>query len=219
MIPDLCIFDLDGIIVNTAKYHYLAWKKLAEKLNFDFTEKDNEDLKGVSRKDSLEILLNYGYKRGLKKHFSEDEKNRMMEEKNKIYIDYIDKMDKNEILPGVTEYFLILKKNKIKIALGSASKNSLKILEKLAIKDYFDVIIDGNKVKKAKPDPEVFETAAKQLNVKNQECVVFEDSKSGIEAAKKCGMKSVGVGNPYVLKAADKVINGFINADINLINF
>ncbi|NLM36153.1 MAG: beta-phosphoglucomutase [Clostridiales bacterium] len=209
-----CIFDLDGVIVDTAKYHYIAWKRLAAEMGFDFTEKDNERLKGVSRIRSLEILLELG-----NKTVSEEEKLALADKKNNWYVEYISKMDKSEILPGVEDFLKLLKENNIKIALGSASKNSMLILNNLGLTKYFDAIIDGNKVSKAKPDPEVFVLAAKEMGLSSEECVVFEDAQAGIEAAKAGNMKVVAVGSPESLTGYDKIISGFKNASLELINF
>ena len=197
------IFDLDGVIVDTAKYHYLAWKRLANDLGFDFTEKDNERLKGVSRIRSLEILLEIG---GLT--LDEATKTKIAAQKNDWYVDSISRMDESEILPGVVEYVKSIRAKGIKTAIGSASKNTPLILERLGISSLFDVIVDGNKVSKAKPDPEIFLRAAEELNIRPAECVVFEDAEAGIEAAHRAGMKAVGIGRPFVLKDADAVIDG-----------
>ncbi|NLZ47480.1 MAG: beta-phosphoglucomutase [Clostridiales bacterium] len=209
-----CIFDLDGVIVDTAKYHYIAWKRLASEMGFDFTEKDNERLKGVSRMRSLEILLELG-----NKTVSEDEKLALADKKNTWYVEYISKMDKSEILPGVEDFLKTLKENNIKVALGSASKNSMLILNNLELTKYFDAIIDGNKVSKAKPDPEVFVLAAKEMGLNPNECVVFEDSQAGIEAAKAGNMKVVAVGSADNLSDYDKIIAGFQGISLELINF
>lgn len=209
-----CLFDLDGVVVDTAKYHYLAWKRLANSLGFDFTKEDNERLKGVSRVKSLEILLSIG-----KLKPSASEKLKMAEEKNNWYVEYISKLDESEILPGVKSLLIELRENGIKIALGSASKNSMLILNNLNLIPYFDAIVDGNKVLKAKPDPEVFLLGAKELNVQPSECVVFEDAKAGIEAAKAANMKAIGIGQKDVLSKADKVFENLSNAHINIIKF
>jgi len=210
-----CIFDLDGVIVDTAKYHYLAWKRLANELGFEFTEKDNERLKGVSRMASLEILLSVG---GIR---IEDErvKEELATKKNNWYVEYIKQMTKDEILPGVEDFLKLLKDNGIKIAIGSASKNTMTILERIGIKDMFDAIIDGTKITKAKPDPEVFLKAAEELRVHPVNCCVFEDAIAGIEAAKTAQMKVIGVGNPSILSKADKVIESFVGYGIELIDF
>jgi beta-phosphoglucomutase len=199
-----CIFDLDGVIVDTAKYHYLAWKELARGLGFDFTEKDNERLKGVSRMQSLDILLEIGHKQ-----VDEEIKFKFAESKNNKYLEYILQMTPDEILPGVIEFLNELKSLKIKTALGSASKNAMTILNQVKLNKYFDVIIDGTKVSKAKPDPEVFNKAAVEMALLPEDCIVFEDAQAGIEAAINGGFRSVGVGSAEVLGNANIVIQGF----------
>lgn len=208
-----CIFDLDGVIVDTAKYHYLAWSRLAKELGFTFTPGQNERLKGVSRMKSLDILLEIG---GL--NFSESEKERLAAQKNQWYVEYILQMTPDEILPGAREFLQDLKLNHIKIALGSASKNAVTILEHIQLKDYFDAIIDGTKVSKAKPDPEVFLKAASALCLKPQDCVVFEDALAGIEAAKNGHMHCIGVGSPKILSQADLVIPSLAKIDIETLH-
>ncbi|NLU52267.1 MAG: beta-phosphoglucomutase [Clostridiaceae bacterium] len=199
------LFDLDGVIVDTAKYHYMAWKRLANELGFDFTEKDNERLKGVSRMRSLEILLEVG---GLLGKFSEEEMQEMAARKNEWYVELISKMDESEILEGTVECLKAFRDLGVKIALGSASKNAMLILNNLKLTPYFDAIIDGTKVSKAKPDPEVFLLGAKELGVDPSNCVVFEDAQAGIEAAKNAGMKAVAVGSPENLTGYDKIVKG-----------
>lgn len=209
-----CLFDLDGVVVDTAKYHYLAWKRLASNLGFDFTQKDNERLKGVSRMQSLEILLSIGNIKA-----RDSEKLKMAEQKNNWYVEYISKLDSKEILPGVKNFLIELRQNGIKIALGSASKNSMLILNNLNLTSYFDAIIDGNKVSKAKPDPEVFLLGASELRVNPLECVVFEDAQAGIDAAKAANMKAIGIGQKDVLLNADKIFEGFSDAHIDVLEF
>ena len=209
-----CLFDLDGVVVDTAKYHYLAWKRLANTLGFDFAQKDNERLKGVSRMRSLEILLSIG-----KANFNDEEKLKMAEEKNSWYVEYISKLDETEILPGVKDLLIELRQNGIKIALGSASKNSMMILNNLNLTSFFDAIVDGNKVSKAKPDPEVFLLGARELGVQPSECVVFEDAQAGIDAAKAANMKVIGIGQKDVLLNADKIFEGLGDAHIDIIEF
>jgi beta-phosphoglucomutase len=208
-----CIFDLDGVVVDTAKYHYLAWKRLANELGFDFTPHDNERLKGVSRMDSLNILLEIG---GLS--FSNEEKLAFAEKKNHWYTQYIDTMTPDEVLPGVIDFFKLLKANHIKMALGSASKNAGYILEKTQLTSWFDVVIDGTKTSKAKPDPEVFLLGAKGLNKLPHECVVFEDAEAGVEAALNAGMRCVGIGAPEVLGKATFVIPGLYDMTLEKMN-
>lgn len=197
------IFDLDGVIVDTAKYHYLAWRSLAGELGFEFTEEHNERLKGVSRMRSLDILLAVGGR-----EFSEVEKLAMADKKNRLYVESISGLDESELLPGVRAYLNALRARGVAIALGSASKNAEFILDKLNIAGLFDVVIDGNKVARAKPDPEVFQTACRELGLQPQDCVVFEDAEAGVAAGKAAGMQVVGIGKPEVLKAADLVISG-----------
>lgn len=206
------IFDLDGVLVDTAKYHFLAWKKLADQLDIPFTEEDNERLKGVSRIRSLDILLSLG-----NKSYSEDERNKFMEQKNKEYVRYISQMDEREILPGVIELLNQLKDRKLKIALGSASKNSGLILKNTKLQDYFDVIVDGNDVSKAKPDPEVFLLGAKRIGIPASQCIVFEDAYAGIEAARKDGMLAIGVGNRKSLPHADVLVETLENLDLSVL--
>ncbi len=196
-----CIFDLDGVIVDTAKYHYLAWKRLAAELGFEFSEEHNEALKGVSRMASLEILLRVG---GIK--VRDERKHELAERKNRWYVEYISDMTPDEILPGSVEFLELLRKEGIQTAIGSASRNAGTILDGIRLRSYFDVIVDGNKIHKAKPDPEVFVRGAEEMNLHPSQCVVFEDAQAGIEAAVAGGMKCVGVGDPVLLKRADIVI-------------
>lgn len=197
------IFDLDGVLVDTAKYHYLAWKSLADELGFDFTIEQNEALKGVSRMKSLDLLLGFG---GLSDRFSQEEKEKMADKKNRIYVEMIKKLKKEKLFGGVTDLFVKLKEKNMKTALGSASKNAPLILERLDIAKYFDAVVDGTQVSKAKPDPEVFVRAAEILHIPCKECIVFEDSAAGLQAAKTAGMKAVGIGKKENLPMADLVI-------------
>lgn len=199
-----CIFDLDGVICDTAKYHYKAWKHLANILGFDFTLEQNERLKGVSRMESLDILLEVGNITA-----SHEYKLEWASMKNYWYVEYLMDMDEQEILPGVKCFIEDLRVKGIKVALGSASKNASIILKKLKIETYFDEIVDGTKVTEAKPNPEVFLKAALGVGVPPKNCIVFEDSVAGIEAAQRAGMKSIGVGTHITLQKADMVIEGF----------
>jgi len=198
-----CIFDLDGVIVDTAVYHYKAWRRLANELGFDLTEEQNEKLKGVSRVRSLELILQWG---GVTKTAAEQEE--LAARKNEWYVEMINRMTPDEILPGAKEFLIACRKDGLKTALGSASKNSGTILDKVGIAYLFDAVIDGNKVIKPKPDPEVFLKGAEELGMPPAVCVVFEDAIAGVEAAKNGGMKAVGVGSPEVLHEADLVISG-----------
>ncbi len=196
------IFDLDGVLVDTAKYHFLAWKEIAKDLGFEFKKEDNERLKGVSRQRSLDILLEVG---GVV--LSEEEKAKVAERKNALYVDYISRLTEEDILPGVLDFVKDLREKGIKLAIGSASKNTPLIIQRLGIKDYFDAISDGNVVQLAKPNPEVFLKAAEMLKVEPEECIVFEDAKAGIEAAKAAGMYAIGVGSQENLPGADRWIS------------
>jgi beta-phosphoglucomutase len=209
-----CLFDLDGVLVDTARFHYIAWKKLADKLGFTFTETDNERLKGISRMSSLEILLEIG---GIK--LSDEEKNIYAAEKNEIYLNYINQMTPGDVLPGVFDFLGELKTNNILLGLGSASKNARLILDKTNITKLFDVIVDGNLVTHAKPDPEVFATGSSLLEVDNSSCVVFEDAAAGVRAAHNAGMKCVGIGSPQVLYEADLIFPGFENLKLENLVF
>jgi len=206
------IFDLDGVIVDTAKYHYLAWKKLADELEIGFTEEQNEQFKGVSRKRCLEILLEIG-----ELTVSEEQFNAWLEEKNIDYLKYIEKMDASEILPDVPKVLKYLKQQNVPMALGSASKNAVPILKKVGLISYFNTIVDGTHVTKAKPDPEVFLIAAKDLGLKPEDCIVFEDALAGIEAANTAGMISIGIGDKNTLTQARYNFNDFTEIDIDFI--
>ncbi len=194
-----CIFDLDGVIVDTAKYHFLAWQRIAADLGFEFTPSDGEATKGVSRMASLDIVLAVG---GVRDSFSQAQKEHLAEQKNAIYLEYINRMTSAEILPGVVPFLRELHANDICVVLGSASKNAGVILDRCGIRQMFDVIVDGNVVSKAKPDPEVFAKGAELAGYTPEECVVFEDAEAGIEAATRAGMRSVGVGGSDRLSAA-----------------
>lgn len=197
------LFDLDGVIVDTARYHYLAWRRLATELGFAFTAAHNERLKGVSRMRSLEILLEVG---GL--HVDEARKVELAARKNAWYVEYISTLEASEILPGARDYLLQQRAKGVKIALGSASKNATMILSRLDILPLFDSIVDGNSVSAAKPDPEVFLLGARSLGLAPRDCVVFEDAEAGVEAARRGGMKCVGIGDPAILGRADFVVAG-----------
>lgn len=203
------IFDLDGVIVDTAKYHYMAWKDIADELLIPFTETYNEKLKGVSRNRSFELILEIG-----NLQLSEEEKEAYCDKKNRRYIEYISKLDESDVLPGVQKILEEARVKGFKIALGSASKNAGYILEKLKLLSLFDCIIDGNKVQKAKPDPEVFVLAAEGMGLPCKACIVFEDAAAGIEAAHRADMMAIGVGSVEYLEKADLVIDGFSKIDI-----
>lgn len=204
-----CIFDLDGVLVDTAKYHFKAWKRLTDKLGIDFTEDDNERLKGVSRMASLEIILDIG-----NMELDERKKLEYATLKNNWYIEYISKMTPSEILPGCVQFIRELKKANIRIAIGSASKNTPMILERVGIQGMFDAVADGNNITKAKPDPEVFLKAAEMVGIKPENCMVFEDAVAGVQAALNAGMKCIGIGSPEVLTKAHFVLPGLYEMNI-----
>ncbi len=198
------IFDLDGVIVDTAKYHFLAWKKLAKTIGVDFSEEQNEQLKGVSRKRSLEKILEWG-----NKTLSEEEFMRLMALKNEDYLSHIKKMDTSEILPDIEKTLDFLISKQQGLALGSASKNAAPILKKVHLLKKFEAIVDGNDVKKAKPDPEVFLNASELIQVAPKDCIVFEDSVAGIQAANIANMLSIGIGEEKNLHEADYIFKDF----------
>jgi len=195
-----CLFDLDGVLVDTAVYHYQAWKDLANSLGFDFTEAQNEHLKGINRMRSLEMILEWG---GVQK--TAEEMQVLATTKNEAYVKMISKMTENEVLPGSLQLLQDLKAAGIKIALGSASKNSGLILQRTGLAPLFDAIVDGNHVGTSKPDPEVFLKGAELLGVDPQQCVVFEDAQAGVQAGKAGNMKVVGIGEAANLIGADVV--------------
>jgi len=203
MLTTACIFDLDGVIVDTARYHFLAWKRLTERLGISFTEEDNERLKGVSRMASLEIILELGNMRP-----DESTKLKYATLKSKWYVDYISKMTPDEILPGCLRFIKELRGANIRVAIGSASKNTPMILKRVGLEELFDAVADGNIVSKAKPDPEVFVKAAEMVGVKPGKCVVFEDAVAGVQAALNAGMMCIGVGSPKILTEAHYVVSG-----------
>jgi beta-phosphoglucomutase len=200
------IFDLDGVLVDTAKYHYLAWRRLAAELGFDFSQQQNEALKGVSRMTSLDILLHAG---GVREKFTPAEKEAMAARKNGWYVGYISRMTSDEILPGVEHFLREAKRAGLKIALGSASRNAPLILERTGLGIFFDAVVDGSMIEAAKPDPQVFLTGARLTGSEPAQCVVFEDAEAGIEAATRAGMRSVGVGGSPTLAHATLRIDGF----------
>jgi beta-phosphoglucomutase len=212
MILRASVFDLDGVIVDTAKYHFLAWKRLADQLNISFTKKDNERLKGVGRLASLEIILELG-----RMKIDDELKEKYANLKNKWYVDYISKMTPDEILPGSLDFINELKNAGIKTALGSASKNTPLILKRVGMENLFDTVADGNIVKKAKPDPEVFLVAARMMNIEPRQCIVFEDAVAGVRAALNAGMLCVGIGSPEILQEAHAVVSGLDKMNIEIL--
>tara|TARA_B110001452_G_scaffold147571_1_gene122844 strand:- start:6606 stop:7262 length:657 start_codon:yes stop_codon:yes gene_type:complete len=191
------IFDLDGVIVDTAKYHFLAWKNLANSIGIDFSQAQNEQLKGVSREQSLTKILAWGGKTLSATDFQD-----LMRKKNEAYLNYIATMGRSELLPDVERTIDYLIETNQYVTLGSASKNARPILEKTNLIEAFDAIVDGNDVSEAKPNPEVFLKAAQLTNAQPNHCIVFEDSVAGIQAANAAGMTSIGIGNESILSQA-----------------
>lgn len=204
-----CIFDLDGVIVDTARYHYLAWKRLASELGIDLTEAENERLKGVSRMRSLDIILELG---GITK--SDAEKEKLASKKNAWFVEYIEAIEPEEIFPGVKELIRRIKQEGVLVALASSSKNADTVIQLLDIEHEFDAIVDGNMIVNTKPDPEIFLLAANKLKVEPQFCLVFEDAEAGVEAALRAGMKCVGVGSVEQLSKANLVIKNTEDFDV-----
>ena len=203
------IFDLDGVIVDTAHYHFVAWQRLARELGIDFTEKDNERLKGVSRMRSLEIILEIG-----NRQMPESEKERLATRKNAWFVEYIQNVKPDEIFPGVKEMIQACKAAGFRVALASSSKNARTVLRNLKVEDLFEGFVDGNMITHSKPNPEIFLKAAAQLGVEPQHCVVFEDAEAGVEAALAAGMKCVGVGSPENVGKANQIVKN--TADFKL---
>jgi beta-phosphoglucomutase len=205
---DACIFDLDGVLVDTAKYHFLAWRRLAASLGFDLEPEDEERLKGVSRMESLEIVLSIG---GI--NCDEDRKSALANRKNAWYREYISSMNETELLPGARRFVEACRNSGLKTGLASSSKNAGDILRSTGIAGLFGSVVDGSAVAKAKPAPDLFLAAARVLEAAPSACVVFEDAAAGVAAARAAGMASVGLGSPSVLEAADLVLPGLEEAD------
>ena len=197
------IFDLDGVVTDSAKYHYRAWKELADELNIPFDEEYNEKLKGVSRMESLELILKNG---NAENNYSAEEKARLADKKNEHYKELIKEITPADMLPGVENFLKELKANNIKTALASVSKNAPSIIKQLQAEKYFDYIADAAAVPNAKPFPDIFLVGAEALEVKPENCIGVEDARTGIEAIHRAGMLAVGVGTPAEMEEADLVL-------------
>ena len=206
------IFDLDGVLVDTAKYHYIAWKTIGTSFNFNLTETQNESLKGISRTDSLDLMLEWA---GTEMNL--EQKEVLLRQKNEHYLELIQEMDRTEILPGVLTILDFAKDNNVPVALGSASKNAQLILKKLDLLPYFDSIVDGTHVTHSKPNPEVFLLGAKNLKTPANQCIVFEDAAAGVAAAKAAQMVAVGIGDAKELAAADYIFSSLESIDSHLL--
>lgn len=197
------IFDLDGVITDSARYHYLAWKELADELGIPFDEEYNEKLKGVSRMESLELILKNG---DACEKYTAEEKEAMAEKKNDNYKELIKQITPADILPGIMEFLNELKANDIKIALASVSKNAPFILSQLQIDKDFDYVADAAVIPNAKPFPDIFLAGMNEFGLKPEECIGVEDARTGIEAIHRAGMKAVGVGTPAEMEEADLLL-------------
>lgn len=199
------LFDLDGVITDSAKYHYQAWKRLADELGVPFDEACNEKLKGVSRAESLELLLKGG---NAQDRYTPEEKQRMTEQKNGYYRELIEQITPQDVLPGIKELLISLKDKNIKTCVCSVSKNAFTIIDRLELRGYFDHIIDAARIRNAKPDSDIFAAGAYVLGAGPETCVGIEDAEAGIAAIKKAGIKAVGVGTPEQMKEADLILAG-----------
>lgn len=206
------IFDLDGVIVCTDECHYKGWKQLADDEGIYFDKEINQRQRGVSRMESLEILLEKA-----EKEYSSEEKNEMAERKNNYYKEFIKSLTPADILPGVIDFCEELKKNGVKIAIGSSSKNTPGILKGIGLDTYFDAVADGNQITHSKPDPEVFLLAAKLINEPAENCLVVEDAEAGVAAAKAGGMDVLGLGNAVKDTDATYKAENLAKFDISLI--
>ncbi len=207
------IFDLDGVIIDTAHYHYIAWKRLASEFAVTLTPAHNELLKGVSRMRSLDIILSLG-----NIEMSVEQREQLADKKNNWFVEYIESIRPEEIFPGVVDLIKNLKAKNIKVGLASSSKNAPRVIELLGIASEFDTIIDGTMIVHTKPDPEIFLLAAHKLGIKPSECLVFEDAEAGVEAALAAGMKCVGVGSPDQLGKAELVIKNTGDFSVDLVD-
>ncbi len=203
------LFDLDGVVAFTDKYHYMAWKKLADENGWFFDEKLNNQLRGIPRMDSLNIILKHN-----NMDFPDNQKEEFAKLKNEYYVELLKQINENDIYDGVIEFLVKLKERNIKTAICSSSKNADSVLKYLGIEKYFDAVITGNDITKAKPDPEVFLKGAEKLNVSPDECIVFEDAYTGIQGAIAAGMKNCGVGNRETEVIADSFILNYSEFNI-----
>ncbi|PCJ63743.1 MAG: beta-phosphoglucomutase [Bacteroidetes bacterium] len=204
-----CIYDLDGVITDTAKYHYESWKWVSDQLEYNLTEKQNQKLKGVGRKESLDKILKWSGAR-----ISEAKKQNLLTQKNKMYLKYIDTMTPEEIFPGFNEFNKKTKEEGIKVAIGSSSRNAIRIIDKLDLVLDFHAIVDGGMTPNSKPEPDIFLLAAEKLSIDPSECLVIEDSQAGLTAAKKAGMKSILYGEDKGLKGASLQIDNWLQASL-----
>jgi beta-phosphoglucomutase len=203
------IFDLDGVITDTARYHYLAWKRLAETQGVHFDEEFNEHLKGIDRMGSLELIL-----ASAKRSYTQEEKLALADEKNQHYVQLIASMSPADLLPGAVQALDACRAAGLKIGLASVSKNAFAVLEMLGITGKFDYVVDAAKIARGKPDPEIFLKAASELGVSPERCLGVEDAVAGVASIKAAGMTALGIGDPAVLAQADKVIPDLSHFDL-----
>lgn len=208
------VFDLDGVLTDTAKYHYLAWKKLADELGYYFDEDINELLKGVSRINSFEIILE---KNNATDKFTAEEKENLANKKNEYYKEMIEQLTPDDILPGIVTFITDARNNGVKCAVASISKNASRVLELLEISDLFDYIADAALVKKPKPDPEIFLTCANALGFDPSECIGVEDAQAGIESIHSAGMLSIGINVTVTSISPDVVLKSTSELNFNKI--
>ena len=206
------IFDLDGVITDTAEYHYLAWKQLANEMGITFTREDNERLKGISRMESLEIILEIGNKQS---SYTVEEKEKLATQKNEHYMELIKQITPNDCLPGIKQLLNDIKAAGYKLGLASVSKNAPAVMNSLQLSDQFDYMVDAHTIKKGKPDPEIFLKAAERLGVHADECIGIEDAEAGVEAIKSAGMFAVGVGSKDQLAKADLLYSNTSDLSLN----
>lgn len=202
------IFDLDGVITDTAEYHYLGWQRLADEEDIPFDRETNEQLRGVSRRDSLKIILG-------DREVTEEQFDEMTDRKNRYYVEYLDRVSPSDTLPGARELVEECKARGVKVAIASSSRNAKRVLENLEMTDDFEAITDGNDAQRAKPAPDLFVHAAGQLGVEPTRCVVIEDAASGVEAANAADMRSVGVGPADRFEAADLRYDTVADIDVD----
>jgi len=206
------VFDLDGVITDTAEFHYVAWKELADSIGITIDLQFNEQLKGISRMDSLERILAYG---GKENDYTAEQKEEMAADKNANYVKLLDDLSPADLLPGVKAFLDAAKEMNVPCSLASASKNAPFILKKLGVYDYFDAIVDPATLKKGKPDPEIFVRAAELIHIYPSEAVGFEDAQAGIEGIKGAGMYAVGVEGNEPLTEADMTIKSFEELNVS----
>lgn len=197
------IFDLDGVLTDSARFHLAAWNNLAKELGISLTDEQLDSLRGISRMDSLELILKYG---GQSNKYSEQEKEKFAAEKNAKFVEQVETMTPEDILPGIPELLQDAKAENLKMVIASASKNAPRILNRLKIMDEFDGIVDPSTLHRGKPDPEIYEKAQKLLGLNSNEVISFEDAKAGVEAIKAADQFAVGIGNKELLKEADYVV-------------